>query len=103
MATWEIHDWIKGKKARRGRSLARNPETVTVVTPDSVDEFLGARNAPERLEHLRWLRDRGTLVCERKRLGQRVRGVASRCYVFRGGVADVPRIRRERQRGARWI
>jgi hypothetical protein len=102
MGVVEIHDWIQGKRTERGRPTDARPETVTVVTGDVVDHFLGARNERERREHLRDLRDQGKLIHNRNRLTQRVRGTAGPTYVFRGRAADVPRIKRERGR-VRWI
>jgi hypothetical protein len=77
-------------------------ETVTVVTPDAVERFLGASG--DRLRtHLRRLRDDGRLIHEPGRLQQRVRFEAPeakhgrvhvRCYVFRGRKRDIPVARR---------
>lgn len=95
---WELGDWRSGKKTRGGEPVEVEPEVVTVVTPNSVERFLGARG--ERLQsHLQRLRDTGRLVHEEGRLQQRVRfkapdaehgRVHRRCYVFRGRRRDIP-------------
>jgi hypothetical protein len=96
MPVYEIADFVKGK--RTGRNItARDPERVTVVTGDVVDQFLGARSRDERDDHLRWLRERGTLISEPGRLMQRVRcddGIARLRYFFRGPADAVPKIRK---------
>ena len=83
------------------------PELVTVVTPDSVERFVGARGGRLR-SHLRRLRDDGWLIHEEGRLQQRVRfeapeakhgRVHARCYVFRGRKRDIPMARRGQGRG----
>jgi hypothetical protein len=94
----EIFDWVSGKRTCRGVTLPYEYETVTVVPRHLVDEFLRARNALERTEHLRRLRDRGLLICGRGRLTQNVRDLNDRAYVFRGQAAGVPRIRPHRSR-----
>ncbi len=98
MSVWEVRDWRSGRKTRGGEPVEVEPEVVTVVTPDSVERFLGVRG--ERLRsHLRGLRDAGRLVHEEGRLQQRVRfdapeakhgRVHRRCYVFRGRRRDIP-------------
>lgn len=96
MPVYEIADFLKGKRPVRGRPSEGERERVTVATPDAVDRFIGARSQWERDDHLRWLRDRGLLICEPKRLTQRVRcddGIARRRFVFRGAADSVPKIR----------
>lgn len=96
----ELHDeFVKGRKTRDGRPLPPDempqPErVVTMVAPDAVDDFLGARSVAERVAHLRRLRDEGLLICHgRGRLYQYVRGQGVRtAYVFRAPAHDVPRI-----------
>jgi len=95
---WEVSDWRSGRKTRGGAPVEVEPEIVTVVTPGSIERFLGVRG--ERLRgHLRRLRDAGRLVHEEGRLQQRVRfeapgakhgRVHRRCYVFRGRRRDIP-------------
>lgn len=97
MAVYEIADFLKGNRPIRGRPSEGEPERVTVATPDAVDRFLGARSRRERNDHLRWLRERGLLICEHNRLTQRVRcddGIARRRFVFRGPADAVPMIRK---------
>ena len=96
MAVYEIPDFLKGKRTVRGRPSEGQRERVTVATPDAVDLFLGARSKRDRDDHLRWLRDRGLLICEHNRLTQRVRcddGIARRRFVFRGSADAVPKIK----------
>jgi hypothetical protein len=96
----EIFDgFVKGRKTRRGRPVPNAPEpVVTLVHPDSIDGFLGARSHTERLRHLRDLRDRGILIHSKNRLTQAVRGQGvSRAYVFRRRADEVPRVQRAPQ------
>lgn len=106
MSVWEIPDFVKGKKQSRYSHATGRPERVTVVTPNEIDRFLGARSGRELAEHLRWLRGRGTLITERGRLTQRVRcddGIARRRFVFRGETHAVPKIRiRKRSSVREW-
>lgn len=78
------------------RKRGGEPQRVTVVTPDAVDEFLGARSRWEREEFLRELRDRGLLITNRGRtLQQTIKRTPLRlAYVFVGAARGVPRIRR---------
>jgi hypothetical protein len=79
------------------------PERVTVVTPDSVDDFLNT-DERSRADHLRALRDLGILRHQPGRLTGKVRvrpAVAGdsgliRAYVFAGDPEDVPRKKRRR-------
>jgi hypothetical protein len=70
------------------------PQRVTVVTPDEIDKFLGARSRIERTDHLRQLRDRRMLITDKgNTLQQQVKGVPGRCaYVFVGPASKVPKI-----------
>lgn len=96
----ELYDeFVKGRKTRGGQPLPADemprPEpVVTLVAPDAVDEFLGARSLRERTAHLRRLRDEGLLICHgRGRLYQYVRGQGVKtAYVFRCESWAVPRI-----------
>lgn len=80
-----------------------DPEPVTVVTRDAVDDFLGT-DETNRRAHLRGLRDLGILRHQPGRLTAKVRvrpAVAGdfgieRAYVFAAG--HVPRRRRRAQR-----
>lgn len=104
MPVYELPDFLKGKKQSRYNHATGSPERVTVATPDAVDAFIGARSKRERADHLRWLRDRGLLICEHNRLTQRVRcddGIARRRFVFRGAADSVPKIR-ARPKVATW-
>jgi hypothetical protein len=94
----EIFDgFIKGRKTRRGHPLPTAPEpVVTLVSPASIDAFLGARDLAERLRHLRRLRDEGVLIHNRGRLTQAVRGQGvARAYCFRCPADQVLRIERD--------
>ena len=115
MAVVEIPDFTKGKRTRRGQPLppeqAPVPFLATVVTRDSIHDFLRSRTSDERDAFLRRLRRRGLLVHEGGRLTQRVRtgrtlasGYAEteRCYVFRGCAHLIPRVRRSRDRVIYW-
>lgn len=102
---WELANWRGGRKTRGGEPVRVEPEVVTVVTPDEVERFIGARGQ-RRLAFLRELRERGWLICERERLTQRVRfeapgakwgRVHRRCYVFRGRRRDIPKARGHRE------
>jgi hypothetical protein len=93
--------FVKGKRTRGGRPVHREPEAVvTLVATGAIDDFLGARSAYERTEHLRRLRDEGLLIHDSDhRLTQKVAGQGvKRAYAFRARADDVPRIPAARPR-----
>jgi hypothetical protein len=100
-----VEQWVQGKKRIDGRPVPYVAETCVVVTPDVIDQFLGASSPRQRTAHLRFLRDTGKLVHDPHRLQTRVRrdlrrrGL-ERVYVFRAEHPDdVPRCRRQRKPG----
>jgi hypothetical protein len=105
-----IDDYRIGKQTRKGRPTPTEPVRVTVVGRDEADDFLGTRSPAERRDHLRRVRNLGLLVHDRGRLTRRVRTggtrdgrpTTERCYVFRCGPGQVPRLRERRARVLTW-
>lgn len=97
--------WHQGKRSRRGKPVPYEAVPVVVVTPDSIDAFLGATSARQRTAFLRGQRDLGNLIHDEGRLTTRVRPALrrpglERVYVFRfARPEDVPRCRRRRRSG----
>lgn len=89
--------WKGGRKTRRGQPLPpeerQDPEPVTIIPRDKAGRYFGTLDAKRLRAHLRNLRERGYLICEKGRLQNQVRiedpsakyGVRhERCYVIRG-------------------
>jgi hypothetical protein len=87
------------------RLCGGDPERVTVVSRDAIDDFLGTDES-SRADHLRALRDLGILRHRPGELTAKVRvrpAVAGdsgivRAYVFAADPQDVPRKKRRRSR-----
>lgn len=102
MAVQIISDFRKGRKTRKGQELTPGPPkiTITAVSPDCVQDFVGARNRVELRSHLLKLKASGVLVHEPGRLTQRCRrpNRDERWYCFRGTPGEVPKYRRSGSR-----